>query len=43
MLYQQEKDLRLVMKMLGHSNIKTTTIYADVIPEEAKMQLEKVW
>jgi integrase/recombinase XerD len=43
MLYQQEKDLRLVMKMLGHSNIKTTTIYADVIPEEARLQIEKVW
>lgn len=33
-LYKNTKDLRLVQKMLGHSSITTTTVYADVTIEE---------
>lgn len=30
LLYAKYKDLRMVQKQLGHSNINTTTVYADV-------------
>ena len=33
-MYKKTKDLRLVQKQLGHSNIATTTVYADVTIEE---------
>ena len=42
-LYEKTKDLRLVQKQLGHSNIGTTTIYADVTPERASEQVEGMW
>jgi site-specific recombinase XerD len=42
-LYAATKDLRLVQKQLGHSNVQTTTIYADVSPENASEQMEKMW
>jgi integrase len=32
-LYEREKDLRLVQRQLGHSNISTTQIYAGVSKE----------
>ena len=42
-LYEKTKDLRLVQKQLGHSNIQTTTIYADVTPENASNQVQGIW
>lgn len=33
-LYQKTKNLRLVQKQLGHSNITTSTVYADVLISE---------
>lgn len=42
-LYEKTKDLRLVQKQLGHSNVATTTIYADVTPERASEQVENMW
>jgi site-specific recombinase XerD len=41
-LYEATKDLRLVQKQLGHSNVQTTTIYADVSPENASEQMERL-
>ena len=34
MTYQATKDLRLLQKQLSHSKITTTSIYADVTPEQ---------
>jgi integrase/recombinase XerD len=42
-LYEKEKDLRLVQRQLGHANINTTTIYADVTAESASRQVEDLW
>ena len=33
-LLRATKNLRLVQKALGHSNIETTTIYAHIVDEE---------
>ena len=33
-LLHSTKDLRYVQKQLGHSNINTTALYADILPEE---------
>jgi site-specific recombinase XerD len=42
-LYQKTKNLRLVQKELRHRNIQTTTVYADVTPEEASEAVNGVW
>ena len=42
-LYEKTKDLRLVQKQLGHVNVATTTIYADITPERASEQVEDMW
>lgn len=36
-------NLRLVQKQLGHANIKTTQIYADVFDEDLKNALERLY
>jgi site-specific recombinase XerD len=42
-LFQKTKNLRLVQKELRHRNIQTTTVYADVTPEEAANSVNGVW
>ena len=42
-LYAKTKNLRLVQKELRHRNIQTTTVYADVTPEEASKAVNGVW
>lgn len=42
-LYQKTKNLRLVMKELRHRNIQTTTVYSDVVPEDAIEGVNGVW
>jgi site-specific recombinase XerD len=42
-LYETTKDLRLVQKQLGHSNVQTTTIYTDICPERASEQMNSLW
>jgi site-specific recombinase XerD len=36
-------NLRAVQKQLGHSNVKTTQIYADVFNEDVELALEKLY
>lgn len=42
-LYSREKDLRAVQKQLRHKSIKNTQIYADVIDEDIKNQVQHLW
>jgi site-specific recombinase XerD len=35
--------LRLTQKLLGHSNVTTTTVYADVLADEVRLGVEKLW
>ena len=42
-LYEKTRDLRLVQKMLGHVNITTTQIYADVTPERCAQAVNQLW
>ncbi len=42
-LYRRERDLRCVQKQLGHASITTTQIYADVLDEDIRGQLENLW
>ena len=42
-LYQKTRNLRLVMKELRHRNIQTTTVYSDVVPEDAVEGVNGVW
>jgi site-specific recombinase XerD len=36
-------NLRLVQKQLGHANIRTTQVYADIFDEDLKIALEKLY
>ena len=42
-LYAKTKNLRLVQKELRHRSIQTTTVYADVTPEERSEAVNGVW
>lgn len=41
-LYRQTKDLRMVQKALGHSNIQTTTIYTHVIDDDLENAMREL-
>jgi site-specific recombinase XerD len=42
-VYRKTRDLRLTQKLLGHSNVATTTIYADLIDQDVRRGVEQVW
>jgi site-specific recombinase XerD len=42
-VYRKTRDLRLTQKLLGHSNVATTTIYADLIDLDVRRGVEQVW
>jgi len=41
-LLRQTKNLRLVQKALGHSNIQTTTIYAHIVDDELENAMKEL-
>lgn len=41
--YRQQKDIRALQKQLGHANIQTTQIYADVTAEDIQSQVRGLW
>lgn len=42
-LYRRERDLRAVQLQLGHASVKTTEIYAAVLPDDVRRQVEGLW
>lgn len=43
MLYRATKDLRMVQKQLGHSNIQVTEVYADVLKEDVEKAVNALY
>jgi site-specific recombinase XerD len=43
MLYRSTKDLRMVQKQLGHSNIRITAVYADVLAEDVEKAVNALY
>jgi site-specific recombinase XerD len=39
--YRREWDLRAVQKQLGHASVQTTQIYADVLDEDIRAQVDE--
>jgi integrase/recombinase XerD len=42
-VYKAEKDLLTVKKLLGHSSVQTTEIYAQVLSEDVQRQVKGLW
>ncbi len=42
-VYRATKDLRLVQRLLGHSKVTTTSIYADILPEDVAAGQDAAW
>jgi site-specific recombinase XerD len=42
-VYRQTRDLRLTQRLLGHSNVATTTVYANLLDDDVRRGVERVW
>jgi site-specific recombinase XerD len=42
-VYRKTRDLRLTQCLLGHSNVATTTVYANLLDEDVRRGVERVW
>jgi integrase/recombinase XerD len=42
-VYRKTRDLRLPQRLLGHSNVATTTVYANLLDEDVRRGVEQVW
>ena len=41
-LYRQTKNIRLVQKALGHSNLSTTQIYTHIVDDELEAAMKQL-
>ena len=42
-VYRRTRDLRLTQRLLGHSSVTTTQVYADVLDQDVRDGVEMVW
>jgi integrase/recombinase XerD len=42
-IYRKTRDLRLTQRLLGHSNVATTTVYANLLDDDVRRGVEQVW
>lgn len=42
-VYRRTRDLRLTQRLLGHANVATTTVYANLLDEDVRRGVERVW
>jgi site-specific recombinase XerD len=42
-IYRKTRDLRLTQRLLGHSNVATTQVYASLLDEDVRRGVERVW
>jgi site-specific recombinase XerD len=42
-VYRKTRDLRLTQRLLGHSNVSTTTVYANLLDQDVRRGVERVW
>jgi len=42
-IYRKTRDLRLTQRLLGHANVATTTVYANLLDEDVRRGVEMVW
>ena len=42
-IYRKTRDLRLTQRLLGHANVATTTVYANLLDEDVRRGVERVW
>jgi site-specific recombinase XerD len=42
-VYRRTRDLRLTQRLLGHANVATTTVYANLLDEDVRRGVEQVW
>jgi site-specific recombinase XerD len=42
-VYRRTRDLRLTQMLLGHANVSTTTVYANLLDEDVRRGVELVW
>ena len=42
-VYRKTLDLRLTQRLLGHSNVATTTVYANLLDEDVRRGVAMIW
>lgn len=42
-VYRRTRDLRLTQRLLGHASVATTTTYANLLDEDMRRGVERIW
>jgi site-specific recombinase XerD len=42
-VYRKTRDIRLTQRLLGHSSVSTTMVYASLLDEDLRRAVEQVW